>query len=111
MFTSVSKNKYSDSSLRIVSVCRFHFSTYTRNKTFSEEIEELRRDIPADSSTRVVFRHLAWRIVYAEQATSCNIIRKVFWWMRQTKIAVDAQNGLEITFNSIHTVKTVHLLL
>ena len=79
MFTSVFTNKYSDTSLRIVSFSRFLFITCTRDKTFSEEIDERRRDIPADdSSIRLVFRHLARRIVYTEQRTSCNFIRKVF---------------------------------
>ena len=67
MSTSVFINKYSDTSFRVVSFSHFLFITCTRNKNFLKEIEERRRNIPADSSTRVILRHLARKIVYIEQ--------------------------------------------
>ena len=88
MFTSVFTNKYlySDTCFRIVTFSCFHFITCTRNKTILEEIVQRRRDIPADSSTRLVFRHLALRIVYSEHGTSCNFICKVILRVPQTKM-------------------------
>ena len=49
MFTSVFTNKYSDTSFKIVNFSRFLFIICTRKKTFSEEIEERRKDIPKHS--------------------------------------------------------------
>ena len=50
MFTPVFTNENSDTFFRTVSFSRFLFITCTRDKTFSEEMEEHRRDMPADSS-------------------------------------------------------------
>ena len=60
-------NIYSDTSFRIISFSRFVFVTSLHSKqNLSEEIQKRLRDIPADSITRLVFRHLARRIVYTE---------------------------------------------
>ena len=96
MFTSVFTNKY----FRIVSFSCFLFITCTRKRTYSEEIEK------AESSTRLVFHHLALRIVYTEQGTSCNFIPKISR-VPQTNMAGHAQSGLEITFNVFTLVWTL----
>ena len=78
MFTSVFTNKCRDTSFGIVNFSRFLFITCARNKTFSEEIEERRRDIPHLLALRVWIRDWARGLFTLNNYTSCNFIRKVF---------------------------------
>ena len=85
MFTCVFTNKYSDTSFKIVNFSRFLFITCTRNKTFSEEIEERRRDIALFTAI----------FIYVKSSSAT----------RKTKVLGHAQNGLEITFKVLFVME------
>ena len=71
------RNKCSDTSFRIVNFSRFFFITCTRNKTFSEEIEERRREIPVESPSFPP--SCSENRLYTEQVTSFKEPRKLRW--------------------------------
>ena len=104
MFTCVFTNKYSDTSFRIVSFSRFLFITCTRNKTFSQEIEECTRDIPAESDHSPNFPPFC----SIKELFTLNMVLHVISYVKsssapsKTKMADHAQNGLEITFKVIN---------
>ena len=81
MFTSVFTNKYIviHISFRIVSFYRFLFISCTRNKTFSEEIQETRKRYSCRIEHLPNFPPSCTENCLLEQDTSCNFIRKIFF--------------------------------